>query len=74
LFVHKEDIAKAQKQALVLAAERELYRRAKELLEKTEDAKIGLWTKQYRSGAITLEQWREHLNEFEKNIQEGETK
>jgi hypothetical protein len=74
LYVHKDDIEKAEKQALALAAERELYRRAKELLEKTENAEIGLWTKQYRAGAITMEQWREHMNNFEKSLTEGESK
>jgi hypothetical protein len=68
LFEHKDELKKREKQAILLTAERDLYRRAKELLEKTSDEKISIWTKQYRSGAITMDQWREYLSEFENNL------
>jgi hypothetical protein len=61
LYRYRDEIKKRDEKALLFTAERDLYNRAKVLFEKTNDSKIRIWTEQYRSGAITLDDLRNNI-------------
>ncbi len=74
LYEHREEIKKREEKALLHAAERDLYNRSKILVQKTDDSQVHIWAEQYRSGNITLEEWRSRISEAESAVNNEETK
>jgi len=72
LYTNRGEIKKREEKALLFAAEKDLFNRSKVLFEKTEDSKIRIWSEQYRSGSITLEEWRKNIIESEDACSCGE--
>jgi hypothetical protein len=69
MFEHREEIKKREENAMMHAAERDLYNRSKVLFEMTEDSQIRIWSEQYRGGNITLEEWRSRITAAEKEVE-----